>query len=542
MIPITTLSHGSMLLSQSKPTDVVQFAVTNNLKAIGLTDRDNLHQCVPYWEECEKAGLKPLLGMEVSELELVLYPKNAVGWKNLLRIHYEINKEKKNFDVIKWIDRNMVVVAKEGADLTPLDNTRATIFCGVNPFDSRPKSDLFPQIVYTPNHFISDDDAAINRVLLCKLLKIKLEQASTEEHPAFDSKNYRIMLEADLKDLVEPELIENTYKLLDLIEPFEILKAPELPHFDCPAGKTESDLLKEICEGALKEMELESPEYKDRLHKELSAISEANMSGYFLIMGDIVRWAKSKGIRVGCARGSAAGCLISYLVGITSVDPIEYGLLFERFYSADRGEYPDIDLDLQPSRRSEIEAYIKKKYGAERFMQFATFSTMKGRAALKLALTTSKKSITVDEQNEITKLLPEEAVIADELKEQNSIWGNKSTILWTLLNKICMDKWCTYNSETGDWDGTYSDEFRIGVNMNTVIQARGRHASAFVLSPEPMYERVPVAWDPKSKTEIIAVDMESGQKMGLVKLDLLGLKLLDEYNFSLGVLDGACTI
>lgn len=105
-----------------------------------------------------------------------------------------------------------------------------------------------------------------------------------------------------------------------------------------------------------------------------------------------------------------------------------------------------------------------------------------------------------------------------------------------------MEKWCTYNSETGDWDGTYADEFRIGVNMNTVIQARGRHASAFVLSPEPMYQRAPVAWDPKSKTDIIAVDMDSGQKMGLVKLDLLGLKLLDEYNFSLGVLDGACTI
>lgn len=552
MIILKSLTHGSHLLSQTRPMELIEFAKLKGLRAIGLTDKNNLHQCVPYYEGCKKEGLKPLIGMDIEELKITIYPRNLQGWRQLLSVHWKINTKTPIFDIEEDLDYNMVVIISKDStiDLEKIEKLGAHIFFGINPLQSSSIEDTpqnFPIVPVTPNHFLPSEDRSvnqnINKLLLCKLLKIKLDDADIKKYPAFDSEKFEVKTEEDLEGLVLPEWSENTYKLLDLIEDFSILAKPELPHFECPDGMTEVEYLSKICMDSLKQKGLDSDKtYIDRIERELSVIGRAGMSGYFLIMGDIVRWARSKNIRVGCARGSAAGCLISYLTQITSVDPIQYGLIFERFYSADRGEYPDIDLDLQPSRRHEIEEYVKYKYGAERFMQFATFSTLKGRAALKLALTTSKKNISVDEQNEITKFLPEEAVIAEELKEQNNQWGNKSTVLWTVLNRSSMDKWCIYDSKTDKWDGTYSDEFQLGVKMNTVIQARGRHASAFVLSSKPMREIVPVAWDEKSNTEIIALDMDSGQRMGLVKLDLLGLKLLDEYNFSLEVLNGSCTV
>ena len=202
-----------------------------------------------------------------------------------------------------------------------------------------------------------------------------------------------------------------------------------LPKFSCPQDKSEEEHLLQLCrDGWLSRLaptgkvsnQQAKDIYTERIKAELDVISDANLAGYFLIVRDIVNSVHEKNHIPGPGRGSAAGCLVSYLVGIPQVDPIEYGLIFERFYNAGRNtdnhiSLPDIDVDVPAEHRDEVIDYIKQKYGQENVYQMITFGRLQGKSALKEVLRISD-AVSFSEMNDITDCLPDEAMISDQLE------------------------------------------------------------------------------------------------------------------------------
>ncbi len=231
---------------------------------------------------------------------------------------------------------------------------------------------------------------------------------------------------------------------------------------------------------------------------------------------------------------SAAGCLVSYLINITAINPIPYNLLFERFYNAgrntkDRISYPDIDVDLPKEKREDIIEYIKTKYGHDKVAQMSTFQTMKGRGAFK-DVCRAHGGITFEELNEITKFIPDEAAIADDLQEMREETGESSIIRWALENNSKeLKDWC-YIQKDGSLDGPLAKRFEQAIRLEGTKTAQSKHASGIVIAPESLSDICPMILDSKSKDKslIAGLEMNDLEALGIIKLDILGLNMLDK--------------
>lgn len=202
--------------------------------------------------------------------------------------------------------------------------------------------------------------------------------------------------------------------------------------------------------------------------------------------------------------------------------------MFERFFTIDRvGSWPDIDLDVPPSFRDQLVEYIANKYGTEKLGQLSTFGTIKGSAALKLCLGNS--GMNFFQQNAVTDFLPQEAKVAPELKEQNDQFGTKSLVLYSLRNNPDdFMKWVSFDPKTNKITGKWAKEFQLAIDLDGTHVSIGKHASAFVLANGPIHDNAPMRYDLKSKRHVVGVEMNSASSLGLVKLDLLSLDLLDK--------------
>jgi len=305
------------------------------------------------------------------------------------------------------------------------------------------------KVICTPDaHYCRKEDAVDQRVLLCNNLKITFADISRkiindQDIPMgcfFTSDNYHIPSQEEMRNLHTEEEINNTNFVCDLIEEYNILSKPKLPLFECPSNFSQDEYLRELCRQGWKAkianvIPKENQQiYLDRIKYELEVLQGAGLSSYFLIVQDIVNYVRSQGWLPGPGRGSAAGCLVSYLISITNIDPIKYGLLFERFYNEGRNtvdniSMPDIDVDIPIEKREMVIQYIKDKYGSDKVSQMVTFNTIKGRGALKDVLRVYG-NITFEEMNKITKNIPDESKIADDLQEMKEETGEASIIRW----------------------------------------------------------------------------------------------------------------
>lgn len=529
-IPINCLTHGSPLLSQTTPKEMAAFCKDVAIPSVGLTDY-NLFMCVQYYEEMIKNELKPMLGIKLKifggeeESYVTILCKNKAGWKDLLKLVYEANnpdnyKEGARLEIFKFIQSvtdNLIVIVDDFLDI--FERLLPTAYYGVNLIEGERKETTLKRVATPPNHYLRDSDWLRNKYLKCNYYKVSMKNASQQ---IFKDNRFFIPSESQLLEwgYTQPE-IDETFSIYQAIEQYDILYKQELPHFECPEGYDENEYLRELCRQGYKNKGLKGQEYVDRIKHELDVIKSANMSGYFLIMQDIVNWAKSNGILCGVGRGSAAGCLISYLVGITNVDPIKYNLLFERFYSAERKGCPDIDLDFPPSKRESIIQYVQSKYGIDKFAQLSTFTTLKGPAAIKAVL--RARDVEANEQNYITKKMPPEGKIAPFLQKQYNEKGTKSMVLWCINHIDEFSQWCSPT-----YEGLYGAEFKAAIELDQVIMGRGRHASAYAISNEPIYNRAPLIWDESAERYVVGVNMDDAEKLSMVKLDLLGIDLLDK--------------
>lgn len=227
---------------------------------------------------------------------------------------------------------------------------------------------------------------------------------------------------------------------------------------------------------------------------------------------------------------SAAGCLISYLIGITQIDPVEYDLLFERFYNAGRNaenniSLPDIDMDVPATKRDDVISYLKNKYGNERVSQMITFGRLQGKSAIKEVLRIHE-ACSFAEMNAISNYIPDEAKISDQLAEMDE--EDRSIIRWALINNQNeLADFCKL-SESGELQGEYAQYFDEAIKIEGTFKSQGKHAAGVVISAEPLNTVCPMVKQNGSEEKIAGLEMTDLEALGHVKFDVLGLSLLDK--------------
>ena len=403
------------------------------------------------------------------------------------------------------------------------------------------------KVICTPDaHYCNKEDAVDQRVLLCNNLKTTFSEVNSKlinnENIAmgcfFYSDNYHILSQEEMSALHDPVEIENTNYVASLVEDYDIISKPRLPPFKCPNNMDDAEYLRELCRQGWKKKianvipKEEHQKYVDRIKYELDVLQGADLSSYFLIVQDIVNYIRDNGWLPGPGRGSAAGCLVSYLIGITNIDPIQYNLLFDRFYnsgrnSADHISMPDIDVDVPINKREQIIQYIKDKYGQDKVSQMVTFNTIKGRGSLKDVIRVYG-NISFDEMNQITKNIPDEAKIADELQEMKEETGESSIVRWALENQPDkLKEWC-YVDENDELQGPLAKRFEQAIRLEGVKSNQSKHAAGIAISAEPLSDVCPMVYDAKNDQLIAGMEMQDLEAIGVIKFDILGIAYLDK--------------
>lgn len=396
--------------------------------------------------------------------------------------------------------------------------------------------------VAVPNSFyLNKADKFDHNLLLCSFNKFHWKDLNTsietEEHARLsrfvNDDNCHLPTSEEMASIYTEDEIKNSILVGDMCEQYSILANPTLPDFVCPPGMTQPEYLKQLCREGWKRLTpkldlTRTSEYVARIEQELGVFGKAGLEGYFLIVQDFVNWAKNQNILVGCSRGSAGGCLVSYLTNIITIDPIINELYFERFYNEGRNSpgkisHPDIDVDIPVFFRERIFAYLKVKYGEQNVSQVCTFSSLQGRGAIKEVLRIHG-ACPQDQMNEISKRLPQKHEIEDKLNDVKET----SVIRWFLNN----DPDTLADFVVANGDGTYSGPmasyFEQAIRIEGTYKSYGKHASALVISPSRIDEICPMLNDKTTGELIVGIEYESAEKMGIPKFDILGLSTLDK--------------
>lgn len=403
------------------------------------------------------------------------------------------------------------------------------------------------KIVCTPDaHYCRKEDSNDQRILLCNNLKTTFPEISrkisnNENVPLscfFTSDNFHLLSQEEMNAIHTEEEIDNTNFVANLCEEYNILSKPNLPPFNCPDAYSQDEYLRQLCrDGWRDKINNNIPKedqqlYIDRIKYELDVLQGAGLSSYFLIVQDIVQYVRKNNWLPGPGRGSAAGCLVSYLIGITSIDPLKYNLMFDRFYNAGRNSkdhisMPDIDVDVPINKRETVIEYIKNKYGQDKVSQMVTFNTIKGRGALKDVLRVYG-NISFDEMNKITKNIPDEAKIADELQEMKEETGEASIIRWALENDPDkLKEWC-FIDEKNELQGPLAKRFEQAIRLEGTKSNQSKHAAGIAISSIPLNETCPMVYDSKNDQLIAGMEMQDLESIGVIKFDILGVAMLDK--------------
>ena len=516
--PLRNYTHYSLLRGYSKPDELATKCKTNGYKACGLCDYKTISGAVSFFQSCKKVGIKPIIGCSFDEF--VLFAKNKSGWHDLI-------------ELVSSLDDN--------------DNIPDSILSNILKRNNLIKLSSSPSKSMPISYYTNKQDAELHRILLCsdmkttlpKILKtIKNDKGSginTDKVDYFLHDNFYLLDKEESKGLSTNELDD----IYSQCENYDILNKPMLPKFDCPNSQSEEEYLKELCRIGWKNLlldqgkvtkEEDKQKYLDRFKEEFEVIKSANLFGYFLIVQDIINHVNKMGWLSGPGRGSAAGCLISYLIGITKIDPLEYDLLFARFYNAGRNNadyisLPDIDIDIPGKHRDQIISYIKDKYGHDRVSQMLTFGRLQGKSAIKEVLRVNE-ACSFAEMNAISNCIPDEAKISDQLAEMDD--EDRSIIRWALINNADeLKDFCKINDD-GKLEGEYADYFNQAIKIEGTFKTQGKHAAGVVISANPLREVCPMVRQKGSSEKIAGLEMSDLEALGHVKFDVLGINLLDK--------------
>jgi DNA polymerase III subunit alpha len=569
-VPLHIHSDYSLLDGASQLPDLIDSAIALGMKAIALTDHGVMYGAVELIKICRGKTIKPIIGNEMyiingditkqerrPKYHQVVLAKNTKGYKNLVKLtsisHLEgvqgkgifsrpcINKEL----LQKYHEDLIVTSACLGGEIPQAilsnrpDAARKVaqwykeVFGNdfyleiqdhgsqedriVNVEIVKIARELGIKIVATnDSHFISCFDVEAHDALLCiQTGKLIVEENrmrySGTEYLKSESEMRRLFRD-HLPDEVIEEAINNTEEVGDKVEPYDILGEPRIPNYPIPPGHTTDTFVEEVAwQGILDKQrcktrsELDST-YKERMEYELKMIQQMGFSGYFLIVWDYIKFARDKNIAVGPGRGSAAGSLVAFSMGITNIDPVHHGLLFERFLNPERKSMPDIDTDFCIEKRDEVIDYVTSKYGAERVAQIITFNRLTSKSVLKDVARVL--NIPYGESDKMAKLIP--------------VSRGKPTP----LKKMIAD-----DTPSQDFKERYDNDPRVKHWLDMAIRIEGTnktfgvHAAGVVISAEPLDEIVPLQRN-NDGSVITQYYMEDLDSIGLLKMDFLGLKNL----------------
>ncbi len=423
--------------------------------------------------------------------------------------------------------REALRAASEYRDIFGANNFYLEIMDHQIEIEGRVKSDLLklgkelklPLLATNDLHYTFHEDAAAHAALLC------VQSGTTLADPKrfkFDNDEFYLKSPAQMRELFKdlPESCDNTLLIAERCNVKLRENENLLPAFPVPQGETEDSWLrKEAVRGLLEKMgDRATDEYKVRLNYELDVMANMGFPGYFLVVADLVGYAKKVGIRVGPGRGSAAGSLVAYALGITGLDPIEHGLLFERFLNPERISMPDIDLDFDERRRSEMIRYATEKYGEDRVAQIITYGTIKSKQSLKDATRVLGYPYAIGEK--LTKALPP------------SVMGKDITLSGVFDSKDARF------GEAGEFRELYNSDadskkvVDVAKGLEGLKRQWGVHAAGVILSREPLLDVIPIHRRDADGAIITQFDMGACEATGLLKMDFLGLR-------NLSVLDDA---
>ncbi|MGE5205972.1 MAG: DNA polymerase III subunit alpha [Chlamydiota bacterium] len=538
------------------------------MPAVAMTDHGNIFGAVDFFNAATKHGVKPIIGCEVYVCKkddhntertppegdtynhLLLLAENEEGYRNLAKItseaslhgfYYKPRISKKFLaeharglvclsgclkgEICERLTEGKYEEAKKAAGFYRDIFGPQSFFVEIQDqgleMERRIHKDLFrlgqelsvPLVATNDSHYLCEEDAHAQDVMVCIQTGKSIQDTNRMKFQGnqFYVKSYGEMYQV-FKDA--PEVLTQTLAIAERCNlRLEKISHP-FPHFDVPKGETLDTYFEKVArQGFARRVEvlrtleaqgrLKHPlsEYEQRLAREIAIIQQMKFAGYFLIVWDFIRYAKENNIPVGPGRGSAAGSLVSYAMGITDIDPLQHDLLFERFLNPERVSMPDIDIDFCMNRRGEVINYVTQKYGRENVAQIITFGTMAAKAAIKDV--GRAMEIPYAEVDRIAKMVP--------------------TTLNITIDRALEDS--PPLKTAYDNDGQVKQLIETAKKLEGLVRNSGVHAAGVVISPRPLIELVPLH---KTKNDeiVTAYDMKAVEKMGLLKMDFLGLTTL----------------
>ena len=544
-------SHYSLLDGLARPEQLLKQAKEMGLDALALTDHGVMYGAIEFYSLAKKMGIKPIIGCEVylapnsladktpgidnKLYHLVLLAKNKTGYYNLLKLvtiaelegfYYKprIDKEvlKKHSDGLIALSacakgeipsallvndyKKALQLAQEYQNIFGEDNFYLELQHHPELPDQKKINDgllklskelNIPAVITTDLHYIKKEDKKAQDVLLA--IQTGTDIGNKDRFSMEKMDLYFKSAEEIAKDFSQhPELFENIKKIVDRCNLELDLGETILPHFTTPKEEDSHKYLKRIALQNFKKIySLKNKEAKERFDYELEVIKKTGFADYFLIIQDFIRFTKEENILTN-TRGSAAGSLIAYVLGITSVDPLEHGLYFERFLNPERIQPPDIDLDIADNRRADLINYITEKYGQNHVAQIITFGIMKSRMAVRDVTRALGRPYALGDQ--ISKLLPQNIPI------------NKALNIVPELKRL-------YETDTDA-----QDVIDMAQQLEGVARHASTHAAGVVISREPLVHYSPLQHSSRNDKEVITqYDMYALEKIGLLKVDILGL-------------------
>ncbi len=530
-------------------------AAETGMKALAITDHGNMYGVMHFIKAAAKYGIKPIIGCEVyvtdgsrhdkrgkedrSGYHLILLSKNKQGYENLSRLcsigylegfYYTPRIDK---EVLRKYSKGLIAssaclggevpqaimegnlakaesIIEEHIDIFGNDYYLELQRHGIPEQETVNKqmlvfADKYNLKVIATNdcHYINAEDSKAHDILICLQTGKDLDDQNRMRYSGQEYLKTPDEMAELFKDI--PQALSNTAEIVDKIESYKIMREILLPVFPLPEGfDNEDDFLRHITwEGARKFYEEITPKINDRLELELKIIKDMGFAGYFLIVQDFINEARKMGVAVGPGRGSAAGSAVAFCTGITSIDPIKYNLLFERFLNPERISMPDIDIDFDDEGRDRVMDYVIKKYGRTRVAQIVTFGTMAAKSSIRDVARVLK--LPLPEADRLAKLVPEKpgTSLADAYKDvpelAQALDDRNPLIKETLKYAKILE----------------------GSNRHT-----GVHACGVIIGPTDLIDCIPLSTQKDSDLPVTQYDGKFVESVGMLKMDFLGLKTL----------------
>ncbi|PIZ87130.1 DNA polymerase III subunit alpha [Candidatus Nomurabacteria bacterium CG_4_10_14_0_2_um_filter_30_12] len=559
-IHLHTHSHYSLLDGLSKLKDLVSLAKKYKMPAIAVTDHGNMYGAIEFYKLAKKEGIKPILGVEAyitagsrkdrnvetnggkRYYHLTLLAKNLQGYKNLIKLVTLSNlegyyyKPRMDKEILKEYSNGVIALSGcLGGELSQsivnkdLEKAEKIIKEHQEIFG---KENYFIEIQSHP-HVENDEYVRNTLIKLARKHNIMIVATQDSHYPCIDDHEahhtlLQINTQGDNKEASKFEFSEDNFSLINTEEALKIFKEiPEavtntqkvalmcdlelelgswvFPDFKIEDGKNPDEKLRELTYEGFKNIGIEkTKKVLERVEYELNIICKKGYSPYFLVVGDLLDYAKKNNILT-TIRGSVAGSMVTYLIGITNVNPIEYKLPFERFLNPFRPSPPDIDMDYADNRRDEMIEYAKRKYGEDKVAQIGTFGTMMARGSVK----------------DVSRALGYPYTVGDRLSKMIPMGSQGMPMTINHAMEIVPELKSAYKNEKDT-----KKIIDLAKKLEGCVRHISVHAAGVVIAPKPLYEYTPTQLDPKGGKIITQYDMHSVEDAGLLKFDFLGIRNL----------------